>query len=442
VAEQPDVIVIGAGAAGLAAAAALGRAGRSVVVLEARDRIGGRMWTRMEPGLAAPVELGAEFIHGNSPETLQLLRHAGAAAIDTAGEHWSLVEGRLQRRPDSALGKVRAALEAADVLSQPDTSLESFLESGGGRTLPQEAKATARAFVSGFDAADPRLVSLHSVAQEWRRGGMLDASQARPEGGYRGVLRALCAGLDPERVHVRLQTVVTALAWSEGSVEIEAERLGQTRREAARAAVVTVPLAVLQAPESARGAIRFTPPIESKRPALSLIHSGPVLKVVLRFRRAFWERQDGGRYAGASFFHTPGTAFPTLWTTLPARAPLLCAWVGGPGAAQLCDASDEEIVREALGCVGATFPGSDAAADLESAYLHNWSRDPFARGAYSYLAAGGGRAREELAAPLAGTLFFAGEATDTTGEHATITGALRSGARAALEVSRHLEQRR
>ncbi len=108
--DRQDVIVIGAGAAGLAAAAALSKAGRSVRILEARDRIGGRIWTRLEPGLAAPVELGAEFIHGDSPETHGLLRRAGGSAVDTAGEHWSLIDGRLQRRTESLLGQVRAAL--------------------------------------------------------------------------------------------------------------------------------------------------------------------------------------------------------------------------------------------------------------------------------------------------------------------------------------------
>lgn len=436
--DRRDVIVIGAGAAGLAAAAALSRSGRCVEVLEARDRIGGRIWTRLEPGLAAPVELGAEFIHGDSPETYALLRQAGGSAVDTAGEHWSLIDGRLQRRTESLLDEVRSAFEAAEVLRKPDISLEAFLESGAGRALPQQARAMARAFVSGFDAADPRLVSLHSVAQEWRRGGMLDASQSRPSGGYHTVLRALAGALDPARVAVRLQTVVTAVDWSSGCVEIQTERLGRPWRASARCALITVPLAVLRAPEGAPGAIRFTPGIDSKQPALDRILSGPVLKVMLRFRRAFWAEHDGG-HADASFFHSPDSGFPTLWTPLPLRAPLLSAWAAGPAAAQLCDRSDDDIVRAAIDSVAALFAGCDVRAELESAHLHNWARDPFARGAYSYLGVGGSDARERLAAPLGGTLFFAGEATDVTGEPATVTGALRSAARAASEVNRHLD---
>ena len=436
--DLEDVIVIGAGAAGLAAAAALGRSGRSVRVLEARDRLGGRMWTRLEPGLTAPIELGAEFIHGDSPETSELLHQAGAAPVDLSGQGWSLIDGRLQRRTESLLGKVRAALDAAGVLSQPDVSLEDFLASDTGRMLPEDARAMARAFVSGFDAADPQLVSLHSVAEEWRCGDMLDSSQSRPFGGYRTALLAFASALDSSRVRLQLQSVVTAVRWSDRSVEVAGLRLGQPFRATARKAIVTVPLGVLEAPGDAPGAIRFTPSLEAKQAALARLRSGPVLKVVLRFRRPFWEEQEGGRYADGSFFHAPGKVFPTFWTALPARAPLLNAWVGGPAAARLCALADEEIIQQALECVSAVFRGGNGAPELQAAYVHNWARDPYSRGAYSYVAVGGGNAREMLATPLGGTLFFAGEATDTTGEATTVTGALRSGARAAVEVSRHL----
>jgi monoamine oxidase len=439
--EHHDIIIIGAGAAGLAAAAALAGSGHSVLLIEARDRIGGRIWTRVEPGLAAAVELGAEFIHGDSPETYALLRAAGSAALGISGEYWSLIEGRLQRRAESPLGKVRAALEAADVLSQPDMSLEDFLASAHGRALPEEARTMARSFVSGFDAADPRLVSLHSVAEEWRPGGMLDSSQSRPLGGYRPALLALSAGLDGDRVRLQLQTVVTTIRWSDRAVEVEGLRLGQPFRAGASKAIVTVPIGVLKAAAEAPGAIAFVPPLEAKHEALARLISGPVVKVVMHFRRPFWGDLDAGRYADASFFHAAGKAFPTYWTTLPVRAPILNAWVGGPAAARLSRLSDEDIIGQAMDCAGVVLCGGNAVPELQAAYVHNWERDPYARGAYSYVAAGGGNARKVLATPLNGTLFFAGEATDTTGEATTVTGALRSGTRAALEVHRHLEDR-
>jgi monoamine oxidase len=439
-AEHRDVIVIGAGAAGLAAAAALGRAGHSVLVLEARDRTGGRIWTRHEPALAAPIELGAEFIHGAALETHAWLRTAAAGAVDTSGEHWSLLEGRLERRTESLLGRVRAALDAADVLSRPDTSLESFLSGEGGRTLSEAARSMARAFVSGFDAADPERVSVHSIAEEWRAGGMLDSSQARPVGGYDSLLLALRAALEPACVRLQLQTVVTGIRWSSRSVEVAGRWLGRPFGATARKLIVTVPLGVLRLPPNAAGAIRFTPPLEAKQAALEQLLAGAVLKVMLHFRRPFWQEQEGGRYVDASFFHAPGRIFPTFWTTLPARSSLLNAWVGGPAAARLGDLPDDEIIRHALECVAAVFSRGKEELELEAAHVHNWHRDPFARGAYSYVGVGGARAREILATPLEGALFFAGEATDTTGDATTVTGALRSGARAALEAARHLEK--
>src|SRR5687767_14862438 len=84
-----DVLIIGAGTAGLAAAAGLAKAGRSALVLEARDRIGGRAWTHIEPGFPAPIELGAEFIHGKAAATFALLNEAAACAIDAPEAHWS-----------------------------------------------------------------------------------------------------------------------------------------------------------------------------------------------------------------------------------------------------------------------------------------------------------------------------------------------------------------
>src|SRR5580692_4166256 len=97
---KADVIVIGAGAAGLAAAARLTRAGQRVLMLEARDRIGGRIWTRREPQLACPIELGAEFIHGHAPLTRALLAGAGIGSLDTPAQRWVLHNGELTQADD------------------------------------------------------------------------------------------------------------------------------------------------------------------------------------------------------------------------------------------------------------------------------------------------------------------------------------------------------
>jgi monoamine oxidase len=434
-----DVVIVGAGAAGLSAARDLAQAGRSALLLDARDRLGGRIWTRREVDTAVPIELGAEFIHGQSVPTLQLLQEAGHAAVELGGPHWTLLHGRLQQRTDDLFEQVQRALQSADFGGRtPDLSFKDFLDHAGGEGLSPEARALAVQFVQGFDAADPARVSAQSIAEEWASGGMLDAPQSRPVGGYSAVLTALAGALDRKIAHVQLQTVVKRVRWKRETVDLDGVFLDQPFSVSARRAIVTVPIGVLQLPRGAMGAIEFSPPLESKRKALTGIISGPVLKVILRFRTAFWEELEGGRYRDASFFYSLETPFPTFWTSAPVRSPVLNAWVGGPPAALLCAKSDAEIIHEACSSLRRMFgPGLDArAAELEAAFVHNWERDPFACGAYSYVVVGhNDTARQDLAAPLEDTLFFAGEATDTEGEAATVTGALQSGARAAREIN-------
>jgi monoamine oxidase len=430
-----DVVIIGAGVSGLAAASELRKSGLSVLILEARDRVGGRTWTRHEPDLSAPIELGAEFIHGRVPETFELLREVGQTAVDTAGTHWTLLDGQLVQRTEDVFSQIREALERSKALQQPDIPFEKWLQDSGRHGLQPQAAAMARAFVEGFDAADPKRVSTHFVAREWGSGGMLDSPQFRPTGGYGSVLTALAGALDRETVRVQLLTPVHEIRWTPGSVEVDGTLLNQPFNAKARCAILTLPLGVLQAPENAVGAVRFLPPLEAKRKALEGLAFGPVLKLSLRFRTAFWEALDDSRYRDASFFHSSHTVFPTFWTIVPMRAPLLTAWLGGPKAAKLSASDTPEIVRHAMDSVSTIFGGRPISDfQLEAAYLHNWQTDPFSRGAYSYLTAGGDKARECLAQPLANTLFFAGEATNTNGEASTVAGALQSGARAAREV--------
>ncbi len=432
-----DVVIIGAGVAGLTAARALAGSGRTVLLLEARDRVGGRIWTRHESDSAVPVELGAEFIHGQIPQTLQLLQEAGSAAARTDGSHWTLDHGRVQRRTEDLYGQIQTAVAKADLQHKPDIPFQQFLQEAQQYGLSADAADMAGRLVQGFDAADPARVSTHWVASEWVSGGLLDAPQFRPLGGYRSLLTALAAKLDREKVRVQLQTVVRTVRWSQGNVTIEGTFADQPFSAQANRAIVTVPVGVLQLAEDAPTAIRFEPPLESKRAAIAGIVSGAVLKVSLRFRTPFWETLESGCFQDAAFFYSVGTPFPTFWTAAPLRSPLLNAWVGGPPAAALSEESDASLVHIALDSVRAMFgdlqpPGG---AEVEAAFVHNWQQDPFSCGAYSYVSVGHhGTARETLAEPLEDTLFFAGEATDTQGEASTVAGALQSGARAAAEV--------
>jgi monoamine oxidase len=181
--------------------------------------------------------------------------------------------------------------------------------------------------------------------------------------------------------------------------------------------LVTLPLGVLQA-----AAVRFSPGLE-KDEALKRLVSGPVVKAALRFSQAFWEK----RVRGVAFFHSARAPFPTFWTPLPARVPLLIAWAGGPKAEGL----SRDPLSEAMQSLKTLF---GKVPEPDAVYLQDWRRDPFACGAYSYVRVNGDDAREALQRPLADTLFFGGEATNLEGEAGTVSGALQSGQRAAREA--------
>jgi monoamine oxidase len=434
-----DVIVIGAGAAGLTAAAELLRSGRSVLLLEARDRIGGRIWTRREPGFPVPIEMGAEFIHGPAPLTRALLAKAGARTVECSDSHWTLAQGEPQPRV-ALFPHIRQAMRSTDILAREDMSFDTFVNRHLARALSPAERRMARHMAEGFDAADPARASARAIAAEWTGDTLGEVPQSRPQDGYDALLEALMAPLDTDRLQLWLQASVESVRWSKGSVEVSGRRL--TERFAVRAAraILTLPLGVLQQPVRAAGAVRFVPALEAKRAALRGLASGPVIKLMLRFASSFWESLHGGRYRDASFFHStyPRAAFRTFWTPAPARAPLLVAWAGGPRARRIAaGASCADLVCTALASLEALFGKSlDIAGQLQGYYYHDWQRDPFARGAYSYVTVGGDAARAALAQPVDNTLYFAGEATDTENEAGTVAGALQSGIRAARELLR------
>jgi monoamine oxidase len=399
-----EVIVIGAGAAGLAAAEALARAGRSVLVLEARERIGGRVWTRRMPGLAVPFELGAEFVHGDAAVTYALLKKAGMRTVASGRVQRYAAGGRL--RAVDSFKQAQLAMRDTSALQDHDLSFDEFI---ARRRLPRIAKTFARLMVQGFDAADPARASARAIAQEWGEGGALGGSQPRPRAGYGPMLDWLAQRLIQHGGRLRMQSVVREVRWKRGRAEV----LGDGFRFTARQAILTLPLGVLQS-----GDVRFSPDLE-KQKALKRLASGPVIKAALRFPSAFWQK----RHSGVAFFHAPRAAFPTFWTPLPARSPLLIAWAGGPKATQ----PTMRAIRASLRSIFGRFEEPDQV------FIQDWQADPFARGAYSYVLVDGEGARQDLAAPLADTVFFAGEATSSD-DSGTVAGALQTGERAAREV--------
>ena len=218
--EYFDVLVIGAGAAGLAAAAELARAGQSVLVLEARSRIGGRCWTRRMAGLDVPVELGAEFLHGEAKATHALLRQARIPAVTAIRVQRRLVDGRL--RPINSFKEAQRAVRGASLVE--DVSFDRFLAT---RRLPAKTKAFARMMVEGFDAADPARVSARSIIEEWGEGGELGMAQPRPQAGYGALMDWLGSRVVARGGRLQLESVVRELRWKRGAVRVKGSFLGE-----------------------------------------------------------------------------------------------------------------------------------------------------------------------------------------------------------------------
>ena len=429
-----DVAILGAGAAGLAAALEVSRQGRSVCLLEARERLGGRILTREDVALPVPVELGAEFIHGRSATIAHWLQLTRTSAVDAPQTRQLLYRGRLQDA-DALFEAMKRGLERSRRPAH-DLPFADHLAGAARKHLTPRARTFARSLVEGYDAADAARISTHEVLDEWSGAGAADAPTFRPHAGYGALIDALQRLLDRDRVQIRLNTRVQEVHWRPGAVRVLCERLGRPFEVEADQAVVALPLGVLQLPEELPDAVRFVPPLHSKRAAFAGLAVGAVIKVVLQFSSAFWEEIDDSKYRDVAFFTAPDQPFPTFWTTLPARSAALTAWSAGPNALRLSGRSESSLSQHALDSLAAIFPPRRRwERTLERAYVHDWHADRFARGAYSYVTAGASDARHVLARPLERTLFFAGEATDLQGEAATVFGALSSGERAARQLT-------
>jgi monoamine oxidase len=435
-----EAIVIGAGAAGLSAARRLAARHHRVVLVEARDRAGGRIWSCPRAGKAVSAELGAEFIHGRAPETIELLREVGSSAIPIAsGEFWTCDGKGTLKREQNEFREAAALFDQAASL-ETDESVEQFLRRFAQGKATCEQLEWARDFVEGFDAADPKTASVQSIAQEWQSG--VDSASARPRGGYAPIVTHLQNACIASGVQLLLSTTVRRIVWQRGSVVVHATNdQYENLSFQARTAVVTLPAGVLRH-RGDDAEVFFEPALPpEQREALPRIEMGPVVKVALWFRSAFWEHVASGRYRNGAFFHCDRQTFKSYWTQQPMRSELIVAWAGGPKAAVLNGAPASELIESARDGFGALF-GDVALArkQFEGGLMHDWSRDPFARGAYSYVLVGGVNARAMLALPVENTLFFAGEATSTDGQGGTVNGALETGQRAAAEAARSLEK--
>lgn len=429
------IIVVGGGISGLAAASELGRRGFEVVLLEARTRLGGRIFTTRPKGWSVPVELGAQFIHAGNPALWRKLKshRLGAQLVPTS--HW-----RFDGRQISEIEDVGAEIGTVTGKIKPRLmrgwSFAEFLHRYRTK-FTEDERQVATSFVEGFEAAPADRMSAIALAGE-----SIDTSeQFVVKGGYDRLVESLEREARQSGVQIHVGCVVGAIEWGEGRV---------TARTSAgvftgESAVVTLPLGVLQAKRRQRGHVDFQPPLREKRKIAAQMGMGHVIRITIRFEARVWRvlvpEKLSRRRGGFGFIHSRMGGVPVWWSL--SGQPVLTGWAGGPAAQALATRSPGEILERALASLATIWgvPKKHLRRAVAGHATHNWSRDPFSRGAYSFVAAGQDTACEALREPVAHTLFFAGEAPADGAETGTVHGALASGLRAAEEVRAALKKR-
>lgn len=426
--ESQSVIVIGAGMAGLAAARSLAESGWRVVVLEASSRVGGRVFTLHDNDNV--IELGAEFVHGRPPELWSLIDEAELETYELDGPILAFQSGCL--RPHDEEAAFTPVLRELEDWSEPDISFAQYLDR---HPLDEETRRASIGYVEGFNAADHRLISVASLGIQQKAEEEIEGDRLfRLRGGYSKLPEYIARRFVEAGGTIELETLVRQIKWSDGRVNVTAERNGKRLQFEAAKAVITLPLGVLQSPS-----VEFVPVPEPVSEARRL-RMGQVRRFTLVFREKFWTADRASRTRDLpgdfSFLFSFGAMPPVWWTSLPQPSCTLTGWVGGPRSEAVMGLNDEQLGR--LACETLALIFGDSADFLRGlllkCHVHDWQRDELFQGAYSYVAAGALDACSKMTIPAADTLFFAGEHTDTTGHWGTVHAALRSGMRGARQI--------
>ncbi len=427
-----DVGIIGAGVSGLAAAAVLRNQGLDARCFEAKDRIGGRIFTVHDPLCPTPIELGAEFVHGRPPEILNLVENSLSRIYEHSDSAVRIAGNRISADEDSAASSEKIFERMADACRKNDLSFDQYLSR---LRVSDDIKSWARMQVEGFNAARSADISVASLLRESEAADKIGGDSAfRILEGYDSIPTALARMIPDHPSAISLNSIVKLIRWQPGSVEIVMNHPLESRELVVRCRqiIITVPLGVLQASPDGAGPIQFEPEPTVALGAAGRLQFGHVNRVTLRFSEPFWQEVEP--FSRAGFFFARDETFFAWWTTQPLRSPLLTAWMAGSATDHFHPANSQEVATAALQSLKHLM--KRPIPRPEAFYFHDWQSDPFSRGAYSYVPVSGHGAREILAKPISNTLFFAGEAANITGHASTVHGAIATGRRAAHLILR------
>ncbi|KHD89119.1 MAG: hypothetical protein OM95_04635 [Bdellovibrio sp. ArHS] len=431
--KKYDVIIVGAGAAGLTCARQLLRAGKKVCLVEARERVGGRIYS--QPHHIEPIELGAEFLHGTPQLLLQLIEEQNGTFVTAPEEHLFL-QGRSLiplKNFEKEFAKISKRLNRNP---KTDRSVADFLKTL--KDTPTEYRQSFVAYVEGFQGADLELIGEKSLAlaESQDEGTIGEDGAFRPLQRYAGFFENMLGPHLHKILH--LQHVAKRIEWSKQGVVVST--ISKGRRKIAfhgKHVVLTVPLAVLQNNQPT-SRIEFVPPLVEVGNTLNGLHMGHVQRIVFEFKDRFWETLSQGPVvfmrAGPEYY------FPTWWTKKPIHNTILVAWQGGPKAWEMATWSEKDRVHQALTTLSALTGKSRSFLldHLKNYYTYNWSRDPFSLGAYSYTGVERTKSRRRITMPIQGRIWLAGEAFAKHSAQGTVHGAMQTGQRVAMSLLKRL----
>ncbi len=416
--QRYDTIVIGAGAAGLAAAQRLQAAGQRLLVVEARDRIGGRVQTNYDFA-PQPVELGAEFVHGDVV-TGDLAAQYGLALIPALGDDRAYIHDAhgLKTVDDYAQGDAaiaRAVMQSNDsevwqwaedwvAAGQPDTDVATMVRSRGITLPPTVEQIVSHTYSADYGVYWDRLGVYGMVENSYEGDG---CAEYRIREGYGALIEGLAGGLT-----VRVNTVIRQVDWGNGDIRvIDAD----DEEYVADRVVITLPLALLQ-----NNAVKFTPALPDwKKQAIDGIGVSHIIKLILKFDAPFWpaDWEHCHTHLDTQLWWRSGYGFES--------EAIVTAFVGDMGGDRLRAMGEAKATALGVWHLEQMF-GVDLRGRLVAAKMVDWSADPQIQMGYSHTAVGGAGCRELLGRSLDDRLFFAGEATSVL-RPGTVHGAIESG---------------